>query len=101
MGKGWTDGYKTYDTSKGFGSRAKWQGAFEERLNLHLNTIEETESRKAVYQSLYDCMTEAALKKEYRRLMMLHHPDKAGDTEENKIIAQAINDTYFKLKDQF
>jgi DnaJ-class molecular chaperone len=40
------------------------------------------------------------LKKAYYKLMMIHHPDKAGDTDENKIIAQYINDVYFELKEK-
>jgi curved DNA-binding protein CbpA len=34
-------------------------------------------------------------------LMLKWHPDRAGDTPENKTIAQLINDTYFKLKVKF
>lgn len=99
--KSFTDGYKRYDTSKGYGSQTKWQYAFEERLNLHHNTIEETESKKDYYQSLYDCNTAEELKKTYWRLMKQYHPDIAGDTLENKIIAQSINDIFFKLKNTF
>lgn len=99
MGKGFMD-YKTYDTSKGFGSRSKWQDAFEQRMNFRINTQEETDSRKDLYSSLYDCSTAQELKKEYYRLMVIYHPDKNGNSEESKIIAQAINDIYFKLKDK-
>ena len=95
---GFTDGYKTYDTSNGFGNRRKWINAFEERMNFRVNTDQETKEKESVYASLYECKTLGELRKEYYRLMNIHHPDKAGDTEENKIIAQAINDTYFKLK---
>ena len=33
--------------------------------------------------------------------MMKYHPDKAGDSEENNIIAQLLNDAYFELKEKF
>lgn len=94
--KGFMD-YKTYDTSQGFGNANKWKGAFEERMNLRKNTDEEN-ALVSQTQTLYECNSFESLRSEYRRLMHLYHPDHTADTVENKIIAQAINDLYWKLK---
>ena len=98
--RGILDGYKTYDTSNGFGSPDQWKSAFEERMNLVTLTDSDVTKLKSVVDSLYDCKNEEALKKEYRRLMFLYHPDKVGESEDNTKKAQLINDTYFKLKEK-
>jgi len=98
---GWTDGYKTYDTSKGFGNSAKWQNAFEERMNFKVLTAKEEDDHKSIVQPLYNATSKEALRSAYLKLITVYHPDKAGDTEENKTISQLINDTYFKLKKKF
>jgi len=43
--------------------------------------------------------TEDELKKAYRRLSMLHHPDKNGNTEESKQTFQELNNAYATLSD--
>jgi hypothetical protein len=96
--KGFLDGYKTYDTSNGHGSVKEWQSAFESRMNYKVLTIKECEENKSIIDILYDCKDAKELQKTYHKLMMKYHPDICGDTEENKIISQLINDTYFKLK---
>jgi len=101
MGKGWTDGYKTYDTSKGFGNSTKWQNAFEERMNFRVLSDTEVNDNQSIVATLYDCKTKAALKTEYYRLIKMYHPDVAGDTLENKIASQLLNDTYHKLSSKF
>lgn len=98
MNKGFLDGYKTYDTSGGFGSPLQWTDAFEFRMNYKRLSSAEKKENKGIVQPLYDATSPAELKAAYHSLMLIHHPDKAGDTEQNKTIAQHINDTYFKLK---
>lgn len=98
---GWTTGYKTYDTSKGFGNSAKWQSAFEERMNFKVLTEKEADDNKSIVQPLYNATSKGDLKASYYRLIKIYHPDKAGDTEENKTISQLLNDTYFKLLKKF
>lgn len=99
--KGFADGYKTYDTSNGYGNSSQWQNRFEARMNYKILSAPEKEVNKGIVQPLYDCINSTDLKKAYYKLMLIHHPDKAGDAIENKIAAQHINDIYFKLKEKF
>jgi len=99
--KGFMEGYKTYDTSNGFGSVDDWKKAFEKRFNFVSITVEQKAEKEDILKPLYDAKDFFELRKAYRELMMTHHPDKAGDTEENNIIAQLLNDTYFELKEKF
>lgn len=98
MAKVWGANYKTYDTSTGFGSVKDWQGAFEDRMNLKILSDEDVEQHKGILQPLYDAKGQSELKKAYYSLMNAYHPDKAGESEENKTIAQMINEAYFNLK---
>jgi len=100
--KGFLDGYKTYDTSKGFGSVDDWKAAFEKRLNFKVLTEQDKTLNKSIVDSLYKVSNDFfELRKVYRQLMKQYHPDVAGDTEENRIISQLLNDTYFDLKAKF
>lgn len=47
-----------------------------------------------------DCQTVEELKKEYRRLAMLHHPDRGGNAETMKEINNAYDDAFNHLKDK-
>lgn len=98
---GFLDGYDTYDTSNGFGTPESWKKAFEQRMNYKVLTTKEKEDNKSVVKGLYKATTADELKKVYRKLMKIYHPDIAGDTEKNKTITQLISDVYFELKDKF
>jgi hypothetical protein len=98
----WDDGYyKTYDTSKGFGSPKKWQAAFEQRMNFKVLTIEEKEENKGYTQLLEEATNKKDLQKIYHKLMMIHHPDRNNSSAESKTIAQHINNVYLDLKEKF
>ena len=43
--------------------------------------------------------SEDEIKKAYRKLSMLHHPDKNGNTEESKLMFQDLNNAYSTLSD--
>lgn len=47
-----------------------------------------------------NCTTLDELKKEYRRLAMLHHPDHGGDTATMQAINGEYSETFARLKDQ-
>lgn len=99
--RGFLEGYKTYDTSNGFGLVDDWKRAFEKRFNFVSVTIQQKAEKEDIVKSLYDAKDFFELRKAYRELMMRYHPDVAGETEENHLIAQLLNDTYFELKTKF
>lgn len=96
--KGFLDGYKTYDTSCGFGNPKEWREAFRERMSKD----EAKEILQKVDESPYSILqiSENAapeeIKKAYRKRLMEWHPDKnqhrINEAEEmtKKIIAAYI-----------
>lgn len=95
------EGYKTYDISNGFGSVDQWREAFEKRMNYATITITQKEENKSILQPLFDAKDIISLKTAYRNLMKQYHPDVNGNTEENNMISQMLNDTYFDLKEKY
>lgn len=83
--------YKTYDTAEGFGNSEQWKDALKKRMGKDEPEIK--------YFS--DCDTMPKLTSKYRELMKKHHPDIAGETEENKQITQEIIDEYNLCKKTF
>lgn len=95
------DYYSTYDTSKGFGSPHKWQEAFKQRMNFTTISPEYKENNKEFVQSLYDAKNMAELKKAYRKLLMIHHPDKNQNSQESKEKSQHIIEVFEELEKKF
>jgi len=91
--KDFMSGYKTYDTSKGYGSRSQWKKAFRERMTTEeaRAIIEEQDSSPWSILGLHESATQSEIKKAYRDLILQWHPDRCQrpDAEEmtKKIIA--------------
>lgn len=88
--KGFLEGYKTYDTSNGFGDREEWQGAFFERLGFDEAIEVLGADDPLVLFGLGANATWADVIKAYRRLAIEHHPDKGGDVATMKKINAAF-----------
>ena len=82
--KGFLDGYKTYDPEiDGYGSTEQWRDAFFDRLGINraIEVLGEDDPHTLLGVVLNASWEE--IKKAYRRLSMIHHPDKGGD--ENRL----------------
>lgn len=100
MKKGFMDGYKTYDTSHGFGNPNEWRSAFNERMGYKeaqdfLRDVKQEEIPFILEMRAAKTLND--LKAVYREALKLHHPDKGGDTK----VAQAIIAMYTTLKEKF
>lgn len=75
--KGFLDGYKTYDTSQGFGSAKKWRSTFKERFSKEEAEHVLKEEQLTPYQILGLAVgaTAAEIKKAFRKLIAQWHPD--------------------------
>ena len=78
MAKGFLDGYKTYDTSKGFGNAKKWQKAFHQRMTADTakSIIGEEPNTPFQILGIEPGASHATIKKVFRKLIMFWHPDK-------------------------
>ena len=65
----------------------------EEEEEVSVNVSEKTD----IFKPLKKSSSFDELKKEYRRLSKVHHPDKGGDHN----IMVRLNNLYQKLKDRF
>jgi DnaJ-class molecular chaperone len=79
--RGWTDGYKTYDTSKGFGSAREWKKTFYERMTGEEATKIISDQADTPHQILGvpQNATQQEIKTAFRKLVMQWHPDKNPD----------------------
>lgn len=101
MKKPFTMNYKTYDDSSGRGSPRSWRASFRDRMSKE-EAIEciEDDSPESILEltgpewSFYDF---EALQQQFRKLILIHHPDKGGNT----VKAQKIIAAYTILKERF
>ena len=94
------DGYKTYDTSEGFGNEFEWKKNFNKRMSademadILKNQRMTPEQILEITDKFY---TFEHVKAQFRKLIMLNHPDRGGSTEQARLIISA----YESLKHSF
>lgn len=81
--------FKTYDDTKGRGNPESWKEAFKIRMGP---------ITKQEFAELTDAKTEILLKKAYRKLAVIHHPDKGGDVEQFKKLSNLYDELMQKFK---
>lgn len=97
MAKGFLDGYKTYDTSQGFGNAKKWRKALYEKMSrdyakaIMQNQVETPHEILGVSAGA----SEAEIKKAFRKLILFWHPDKnPGQTQQAEAMSKKIIAAY-------
>ncbi|PUZ21580.1 DnaJ domain-containing protein [Chitinophaga costaii] len=79
MKKGFLEGYKTYDTSHGYGSPKAWRDRFKDRMGAEQAAdVFKGEPSQAPYTILgiQPGATQAAIKKAFRKCITEWHPDR-------------------------
>lgn len=94
----WTDNYKTYDTSKGFGNKKEWKRSFWQRLEPDEAKLILQEDDPWAILGIPQYSTKEVIKKAYKLLMIKWHPDKnPNDIERSTKMSQKINAAYSLL----
>lgn len=97
--RGFLDGYKTYDTSSGFGNPSEWKSKFKQRMSFEeAQTILDNENLSPEeILGITGIYTFEHVKYQFRKMIFTHHPDRGG-TEE---MAKRIIAAYEVLKHKF
>ncbi|MNJ95325.1 Chaperone protein DnaJ [compost metagenome] len=76
--KGFLDGYKTYDTTDGFGNVKRWENSFKERMSKDdaFQILKDTEETPYTILGVQQSSNIESIKKAFRMLMMEWHPDR-------------------------
>lgn len=101
--KGFLEGYKTFDTSGGFGNPKKWKEAFSQRMGKEEAEAIIGAQAKGPHEVLGvpKEATATEIKKAYRKLIMHWHPDRNQNREEEALVqSKLIIAAYELLKDK-
>lgn len=76
--KGFAEGYAIYDTSKGYGSKRKWQKAFYQRMTGDEAAAILADQEASPYEILGVSKeaTQEQIRAAFRKLIVIWHPDK-------------------------
>jgi DnaJ-domain-containing protein 1 len=99
--KGFLDGYKTYDTSNGYGNANKWRDAFKKRMTIdEANAIlDQISESPQVILGVTINASFIEIKKAYRAKLHEWHPDKNQHRiEEANTMIDRIVAAYTRLK---
>ena len=78
---GFLDGYKTYDTSKGYGNPEQWKEAFNARMGYKKAKTILDEDNPYTILGITKNATNDEVKKAYRKMALKWHPDKNKDVD--------------------
>ena len=101
--KGFADGYRTYDTSNGYGSAKQWRRTFSERmtgeeaeeiLQEHARTKNETPYS---ILGIKEGASQQEIKRAFRELINFWHPDRNSNPNAEEMSKKIIA-AYTKLK---
>jgi DnaJ-class molecular chaperone len=92
--------YKTYDTSEGFGNPDSWKQAFKQRMSSEDAKVIIEKQKLSPWEILgvLKTATQEEIKKAFRKLMMIHHPDKHNNSFESNELSKKILAAYTILK---
>jgi DnaJ-class molecular chaperone len=95
--RGFMDGYKTYDTSNGFGNARRWRDGFYEKMSSEdaAKIIKSQDDTPYFILGIPENASAAEIKKAFRELIMKWHPDKNQDNiEEAELMSKKIIAAY-------
>lgn len=101
--KGFLDGYKTYDINKeGLGTPEQWKKSFNKRMSFEEAKEFLQDSDPMVIIGVKQGATNDEIKKAFRKLVNLHHPDRNQHrVVEATELLKKINAAYVILKKMF
>lgn len=91
--RSFTEGYKTYDTSTGYGNANEWQRDFHFRMSGEeaAKIVSDQPQTPLEILGLFAPATQEQIKSAFKKLIMFWHPDRNSDPEaeamSKKIIA--------------